>query len=216
MSDRWMCPICGSTTKRLNKERMVLVCEGCGRDVRSEEETKAELDYLKNMSLARDNLSVGNWDEVKRLVKPYVKSKPADKQLYLMLLSAETKGYTDMRMADWSSLENAGEYWNKLERSKCVNQLMKEYAWRRRKEYSRMKERQFAITMILIIIVVLLSFIAMCTIVFADESIPVFVTSAVLSWIVVIWTVKKNKSERLSWSCVRVYGPRNPFYISKL
>lgn len=119
MSVSWTCPHCGGISNHFSRSRNALVCDSCGTKIQTETERNADIDYERKLALARQHLLVGNWEEAKGLIKPFCSSRPADKQLYLMLLMAETKGYSDYLMNNESNRREAFGYWDKLERKRC-------------------------------------------------------------------------------------------------
>ena len=131
MSATWICTVCGCNENRIHKTKGCLVCSSCGTEVRTEAERQEELNYQRNMVLAKNHLRVGNWDEAKRIVKPYANSRPSDKQVYLYLLVATTKCFEDYLIDNSAANQEAEMYWDKLRRLGCVNSAMINYAERR-------------------------------------------------------------------------------------
>lgn len=131
MNHGWTCPQCGGNSYHFSSSRGCMVCDTCGTEMWSEAERNEDLNYQKNMALARQHLKVGNWNEAKRLVLPYANSRPTDKQVYLILLAAVTKCYDDFLIEDPNARTEAAQYWEKLERLGCVNSAMVRYSQRR-------------------------------------------------------------------------------------
>lgn len=131
MNNTWICPQCGGNSYHFSSSRCCLICDTCGTKVQSEAERSAELNFQKNIALARQHLRVGNWDEAKKLAKEYENSRPTEKQIYLILLAAVTKCYEDLLINDSEARSEALTYWKKLERLGCVNSAMISYSQRR-------------------------------------------------------------------------------------
>ena len=191
MSGSWTCPHCGGTSNHFSRTRNALVCDVCGSIVQTDEERAADLNFERSMALARQHLQVGNWEEAKRLVKPFCSSRPADKQLYLMLLMAVTKGYSDYLIDNEISRNEASEYWDKLVRLGCVNETMKNYARRRLQYINDEKSILSAKKGIAIGISTLITFIAACILSTGNSDGSLFLVGAIVSWIVSFKYMKK-------------------------
>lgn len=144
MNANWICPYCGGTSYRFSSSRNALVCDVCKNIVQSETERAEQNEYERILGIAKQHLQVGNWDEAKRLLRPFCSSRPTEKMLYLMLLVAVTKNFTDYLMNDEDALEEAGLYWEKLQYLKCVNAAMVEYAQRRDQYIAERKSAFFS------------------------------------------------------------------------
>lgn len=191
MSVSWTCPQCGGISNHFSRSRNALVCDTCGSIVQTEAERTEDINYERKLALARQHLQVGNWEEAKRLIKPFCSSRPADKQLYLMLLMAVTKGYSDYLINNEASRREAFDYWDKLVRLGCVNETMKSYA-RNRLQYIH-EERNIlsAKRGIAIGISVLISFIAICLLSTGSSDGTFFLVLAVAAWIISVKYMQK-------------------------
>lgn len=150
MNNLWVCPHCGGNTNRFSASRGYIVCGTCGTEVLTETEQNADLDFQRNMALAKQHLSVGNWDDAKRIVKPYLASKPAEKQVYLYLLIATTKCFEDLLLDNSIASKEAADYWIKLENLGFVNSAMVNYAERRAAQI-RTRENEIIVKKIILI-----------------------------------------------------------------
>lgn len=150
MNNNWRCPQCGCNSYHYSHTRGNKVCDQCGHVIMSTQQMEENIAYDRNIALAKEHLRVGNWDDCIRLVKPLCAKRPADKQLYLILLASITKGYEDFLFCDTNRRKEACEYWRKLINLRCVNGAMKEYALRRRKKEEEMRNRDIAIIMCII------------------------------------------------------------------
>lgn len=209
MANTWTCHVCGGTTKEYDPTQRCVVCLGCGTPV-SEVEQNERAGYERSKALARDHLRVGNWYEAKRLIEPLCSSRPADKELYLMLLCSVTKNLSDFlyEICDDSLREEAAKYWDKLEKLRCVTHLMKEYA-RKRNDYVRQTMEMYKCKRgLLILISILMSFITICMLL-ADSDIGLgMIGISAICWVILyMWFVKNRRVNIIYYQ----YSDRNPF-----
>ena len=210
MSASWTCPQCGGTSNHFSRSRNALVCDTCGSIVQTEAERKADIDFERSMALAGQHLRVGNWDEAKRLIKPFCSSRPADKQLYLMLLVAVTKAYSDYLVNNEASRREAFDYWDKLVRLGCVNETMKSYARRREQYIYEEKSILSAKRGIAIGISILVTFIAVCLLSTGSGAGSFFLVLAIVSWIISVKYMQKlSRNTMISRS--NNHKSHNPF-----
>ena len=191
MSVSWTCPQCGGTSNHFSRSRNALVCDTCGSIVQTEAERNADINFERSLALARQHLQVGNWDEAKRLIKPFCSSRPADKQLYLMLLMAVTKGYSDFLIDNEMAQRESFDYWDKLARLGCINNAMRSYAGKRTQHINEERGILSAKKGIAIGISILISFIAVCLLGVESNDGSFFLFLAVVSWIVSVKYVQK-------------------------
>ena len=191
MSVSWTCPHCGGTSNHFSRSRNALGCDTCGSIVQTEAERTEDINYERKLALARQHLQVGNWEEAKRLIKPFCSSRPADKQLYLMLLMAVTKGYSDYLINNEASRREAFDYWDKLVRLGCVNDTMRSYARNRLQYIHEEKNILSAKRGIAIGISVLISFIAICLLSTGSSDGSFFLVLAVAAWIISVKYMQK-------------------------
>lgn len=157
MSVTWICPRCGCNSNHFSSSKCSLVCDSCGTEVKTEAERQEELNYQRNMALAKNHLKVGNWEEAKKIVRPYEHSRPADIQVYLFLLVATTKCFEDYLINDPVASKEAEMYWDKLSRLGCVNAAMVNYSERRAAKLKSVNDEFIAKKSLLITIDVVLS-----------------------------------------------------------
>lgn len=192
MSTTWVCPRCGCNTNHFSSSKCSLVCDACGTEVRTEAEMQEELNFQRNMALAKNHLKVGNWDEAKRIVKPYEHSRPADKQIYLYLLVATTKCFEDYLLEDSVECQEAEIYWNKLTRLGCVNSAMRNYAEGRAAKLKMMKDEFIAKKALFIAISMLFTVLAFLALI-CGELISIFlIILAAIGWKHSFDWIKKN------------------------
>ena len=209
MASTWTCHVCGGTTKEYDPTLRCVVCLGCGTPV-SDEEQNERAGYERSKALARDHLRVGNWYEAKRLIEPLCSSRPADKELYLILLFAVTKNLSDFLYGkrDGCFRADAAQYWDKLEKLKCVTHLMKEYA-RKRDDYVRQKVEMYKCKRgLLILISILMSFITICMLLADSDIGPAMIGISAICWVIFYRWLAKNRRTNIIYS---QYSDRNPF-----
>ena len=215
MNYAWTCPQCGGHTKRYRQGRRCVVCSTCQSPVISERDQSQDIEFQRKKALAYDYLRVGNWIEARELIKPYCSDHPTDPELYLMLLVAETKCFTDLMVNDNASRRAAAEYWDKLERLNAVNSSMVEYAEKRRNQIYHLRHDHknylgicYAISAVLSLIVQISLF---------TGNMDVFSTLGVLtaiSWIVTICLQKRiNRKKKEIPTVINGMSITNPFSI---
>lgn len=192
MSTAWVCPRCGCNSNHFSSSKCSLVCDSCGTEVKTEVERQEELNFQRNMALARNHLKVGNWNEAKQIVKQYEHSRPADKQVYLYLLVATTKCFEDYLIDDSAACQEAEEYWDKLTRLGCVNSAMRNYADGRAAKLKLMREEFIARKSLLITISTVLTILAFLTLACGEIISIFFIASAVVAWKHSFDWIKKN------------------------
>lgn len=145
MAEHWACPICGCSSKHYSPQYIRDVCDQCGRPVQDAAADQRRQSLDRTIAHAKDHLRVGNWDTCISLVEPLCSQAPADDRLYLILLAATTKGYTDYLLADSQSAakSKAFTYWEKLYSLRVVNGVMQRYAAARRAELQRIRAKQW-------------------------------------------------------------------------
>lgn len=193
MSDSWICLRCGCSSNHFSSSKGSLVCDSCGTEIRTEAERQEELNYQRNMALAKNHLKVGNWDEAKRIVKPYEHSRPADKQVYLYLLVATTKCFEDYLINNPVASEEAEIYWDKLSRLGCVNSEMVNYSERRAAKIRSIEEKFTAKKTLLITIDVVLSILTFSMMLCGEEISVLLVILTIVAWVHSVKWINKNK-----------------------
>lgn len=138
---RWTCPHCGCTSNHYSAQRLAFVCDACGTPMRDENAERNRMAYDRSIALARDNLAVGNWETCISQVSPLCSQRPSDPQLYLILLAAKTKNYSDFLIDNPTERQQASIYWDKLRSLHCVNNAMAQYSLRRKQELQRRREK---------------------------------------------------------------------------
>lgn len=183
MSTAWVCPRCGCNSNHFSSSRCSLVCDSCGTEVKTEVERQEELDFQRKMALAKNHLRVGNWDEAKRIVKPYEHSRPADKQVYLYLLVATTKCFEDYLIEDTAARQEAEIYWDKLTRLGCVNSAMKDYVYERERKIKLLKDEFNEKKILIIVVDILLTSLALLMIISGKIISVLFIILSLVGWI---------------------------------
>ena len=138
---RWTCPYCGCGTNHYSAQRLAFVCDACGMPLRDERADQDRMAYDRTLALARENLTVGNWETSISLISPLCSQRPSDPQLYLILLAATTKNYTDFLIGNTAAQKQAAIYWDKLAALHCVNNAMVQYAQQRRQEILNLRNK---------------------------------------------------------------------------
>ncbi len=195
MSNDWTCPFCGANRNHFNMERNVLVCDTCGNEVQTEFEAGLQLKYEKDIALARQHLKVGNWNDVKRIISPYCVTRPADRMIYLILLDAVTKQYTDYILDNSLLKKEAAGYWDKLERLGCINNVMVDYANARIDHMERTRSVNTQTMMLCIVLSSIVSLIDLCMIMTGTSGSFFFFLLSVLGWYVSYRYYSKTKDE---------------------
>lgn len=183
MDSSWICPRCGGNTSHFSSARSCLVCDMCGTEVRTDAERNADIEFQRNMVLAKRHLKVGNWEEAKRIVKPYESTKPDEKQVYLYLLVAVTKCFEDLLIDNQAKNAEAIEYWDKLKRLGCINTAMLNYSKRREEKIRAMREELNAKRSAIIIINIIVSMIAFCMTVCCASVSSLFIILSIIGWV---------------------------------
>lgn len=195
MNNSWICPVCGGNSQHFNSNRCCIVCDTCGTEVRSDAQRNEDISFQQNMALARQHLQVGNWDEVKRIVKPYTRTRPAEKQVYLYLLAATTKCFEDYLLDNPAADAEAAEYWDKLVRLGCVNSAMRSYLERRAE---KVRARNFDFKdkcLILTIIDSVLTLITISMIMFCGSISIIFIVLTIVGWVHTCKWIKRNHAK---------------------
>ena len=205
------CPQCGGTFYHFSQRKNKLICDTCGTVIQTEDERNADINYERNIALARQHLQVGNWEEAKRLIQPFCSSRPTDKQLYLMLLMAVTKGYTDYLVDNEAIRREAFEYWDKLVRLRCVNETMKRYARRRLQQINEEKCTMYTKIGIAVGVCILISLIAVCSLGAVSKEGFFVMLLAGVSWFYTVKFLKKISREAINIRSNNQRNDNNPF-----
>ena len=127
----YVCEYCGSSRFHYNPSKMKMVCSCCMTPVHDASQDQQLMQYDLAYAKARDHLTAGNWQEVINSVRPLTYQNPTDKKLYVALLRAATKDYSDIAMEDTSRRTEASNAWDKLRRMNGLNNEMRRYSRRR-------------------------------------------------------------------------------------
>lgn len=127
----YVCEYCGSTRFHYNPSRMKMVCSCCMTPVHDASLDQQLMQYDQTYARARDHLTAGNWQEVINTISPLTYQYPTDKKLYVALLRAATKDYSDINMEDENRRMEASNAWDKLRRMNGLNSEMRRYSRRR-------------------------------------------------------------------------------------
>lgn len=131
MDGLWSCPACGSRGRHYNRARLAMVCDQCGRAVPDPQQDQQRQQYDRAMQTAREHLRVGNWEQCRSAVQPWLYRYPSEKLMYQLLLAAWTCGYTDLLLTDHSGVAQARNCWDKLTVLHGINGTMRQYERRR-------------------------------------------------------------------------------------
>ena len=205
METRWHCPVCGCPGRHYNETRMTIVCDQCGHSADDETSAESRRSFDRAVAFAKEHLRVGNFTECKNLIKPFCYDNPNNAKLYLLLLAAETKGYSDYFMDDDNSRHAARDYWDKLERLRSVNTVMRDYAREANaKKIARIRGKRTALFLLfpLVFIAVMLSISVL-------ESAFLAVVAFIVGAIIACDNADKN---RKYWKTKIPDNPRNPFW----
>jgi len=208
MSGSRICPRCGGSDYHFDRNAGVFICRSCGSRFLSAAEREADDEFERNKALARAHLEVGNWYDAKKLILPYCSSRPADKELYLMLLLAVTKGYDDLLINDHPAVREAAEYWDKLSRLHSVNAVMRAYALKRKDYICGEKRLAEAKAGVAAGISMLLTFITVCMLFAGWGGSCFLVVLSIAAWVICIMLFEKSKYKS---GYTDSYGEDNPF-----
>ena len=148
MDGLWSCPACGSRGRHYNRTRLAMVCDQCGRAVPDPQQDQQRQQYDRAMQTAREHLRVGNWEQCRSAVQPWLYRYPSEKLMYQLLLAAWTCGYGDLLLTDQSGVAQARNCWEKLTVLHGINGVMRDYA--RRRIHARQQQLKHRRRMILI------------------------------------------------------------------
>ena len=205
METRWHCPICGCPTRHYNQARMTIVCDQCGYSADDETSAEDRRSFDRAVAFAKEHLRAGNYTECKNLIQPFCYQNPNNAKLYLILLAAETKGYSDYIMEDNDSRHRARDYWDKLERLRSVNTVMREYA----REANAKKKARINSKRSGLFFIIPLTLGAVFLSASVLESMFLAVVSFIIGGIIAIDNIDKN---RKFWNTRIPENPRNPFW----
>ena len=211
MDNSWSCQYCGGSEYHFDNHRGIVVCSTCGREVRTQEQRSADIKFFEAITLAKRHLKVGNWEEAKRLVKAYCNVRPDDKTLYLILLAASTKCYSDYRMDDDRERSEASECWDKLERLHCVNSLMRQYASKRYAYLNSKRETIMYKKGILFGLSLILTLTTIVLFASGEASGFIFAVFTVISWKIFIGNMGKWDEILEALPLNKLHEGRNPF-----
>lgn len=140
-----ICSRCGCSSFHYNRSRMRMECDLCGAPLRDPQQDQQLMQYDRTYSQAVGHLTAGNWTQAINLLKPLLEQYPTEKRLYLAVLRAATRDFSDLAMENLSARILASQAWDKLVRLNGVTGEMLRYSRRRyerhREELSRRRDR---------------------------------------------------------------------------
>lgn len=132
-----ICSRCGCSSFHYNRSRMQMECDSCGTPVYDPQQVQQLMQYDRTYSQAMSHLTAGNWGQAIALLKPLTSQYPTEKKLYLAILRAATRDFSDIEMVNTANRVAASEAWNKLVRLNGVTGEMMRYG---RQRYEKHKE----------------------------------------------------------------------------
>lgn len=143
-----ICSRCGGSSFHYNRSRMRMECDVCGTPASDPQQEQQLMQFDRACSQAMGHLTAGNWDEALQLLQPLLHQHPTEKRLYLAVLRAATKDFTDIAMANAASRHIASEAWDRLVRLNGVTGAMIRYGRQRyalhRRELLRQRTKLLA------------------------------------------------------------------------
>lgn len=125
------CLHCGGTSFHYNSGRMRMECSSCGTPLNEYALQEQQMQYDRMYSQAMSHLLAGNWDQTISQLKPLTNQYPTDKKLYIALLRATTRDFSDIEMQDSNKRAIASDSWDKLVRLRGVTSDMIRYGMNR-------------------------------------------------------------------------------------
>lgn len=123
----WHCPYCGCSSSHYNSSRIRMECDLCGYPVSEDVDAESRMRRDRTFLQIQKHLRVGNWQKVISLVRPLTEEDPTNKELYVFILRAATKDFSD-DMMDTSMRTIASDAWDKLERLNGITSQMRGYS----------------------------------------------------------------------------------------
>ena len=130
-----VCIRCGCSSFHYNRTRLRMECDSCGRPVYDAQKEAQLEQYDRAYTQAMGHLCAGNWSQTISILKPFWEQYPTEKKLYLGVLRAATRDFTDLSMLTDSERTAASEAWDKLVRLQGVSREMIRYAGMRQEMY---------------------------------------------------------------------------------
>lgn len=202
--------MCGCHSYHYSHNRRAMSCDMCGHMFKNEQQQEDDMNYDNCITLAREHLQVGNWETCKRMVKPLCSKRPADKQLYLILLAATTKGYEDYLFDNASERAEASEYWDKLTKLNCVNNAMREYANKRMQKKEEIRNQEVSFITLIICLCILTTIMTFVFALAESTFCGLMAVITIIGWIYGIKLIKKNHNPTIDLRKICVNG-KNPF-----
>ena len=146
-----VCSRCGGTNFHYNRKKMRMVCDSCLTPVYDASLDQQLMQYDQSYARAEQHLTAGNWQEVIRIINPLMYQNPTDKKLYVSVLRAATRDYSDIEMAEESIRRDASNAWDKLIRLNGINSEMRSYSRRRYEKHRKelLKKRNIMLSWLL-------------------------------------------------------------------
>ena len=143
-----VCTRCGCSSFHYNRSRMRMECDSCGTPVYDPQQVQQLMEYDRTYSRAMSHLTAGNWEQTIGLLRPLMSQYPTEKRLYLAVLRAATRDFTDIGMENMVNRATASEAWDKLIRLNGITGEMLRYGRRRyekhREELSKQRTKILA------------------------------------------------------------------------
>lgn len=143
-----VCSRCGGSSFHYNRSRVRMECDTCGTPVSDPQREQQLMQFDQACSQAMGHLTAGNWEDALQLLQPLLRQYPTEKRLYLAVLRAATKDFTDIAMANAANRHIASEAWDRLVRLNGVTGAMIRYGRQRyalhRKELLRQRRKLLA------------------------------------------------------------------------
>lgn len=136
------CTHCGCTAFHYNSARRRVVCDGCGHPVADPQLEQQMMQYDRTYAQAMDHLAAGNWEQTIQMIRPLLSQRPTEKRLYMALLRAATRDFSDIAMTNTSYRTTASDAWSKLLRLQGVTGDMLRYSRRRYELHRTELQRQ--------------------------------------------------------------------------
>ena len=175
-------------------------------------ENNTDKNYQLLKEKAREYIKKDKWIEAREILNHRIIDHPYDDELLFMLLSIETKNFSDFRILDLNERKRAAEYWARLEILGCILPEMVEYGTRRRCYLRRSHIIKKIVLLGYLSFIVLLMLLSLSVI--SGESAPLLLISGIIYLPGVIVLHLIYRKFRYNPTPLKQHlSVRNPFFI---
>lgn len=175
-------------------------------------ENNTDKNYQLLKEKAKEYIKKDKWIEAREILSHRIIDHPYDDELLFMLLSIETKNFSDFRILDLNERKRAAEYWARLENLGCILPEMVEYGTRRRRYLRRSHIIKRIVLLGYLSFIVLLMLLSLSVI--SGESAPLLLISGIIYLPGVIVLHLIYRKFRYNQAPLKQHlSVRNPFFI---